>query len=233
MPHEGHRAGYGHARCSAGATVKAFAAAVALSAALLTGCSLPDVPITLQPSPSSSVEPTPTSSPRERRTDPATSAPAPTKPTRTTSTAAASKRYVGVVIKVSDGDTIRVRLTDGRVFTIRIIGIDTPETVDPNTPDECGGEGASAFAKAMLSDKQVTLTADPTQDEFDRYGRMLAYVEVDGVDYGLSVLRAGHAGEYTYDERYGKQAQYRAAEQEAQRDGRGLWAHCSGIDDPL
>ena len=74
-----------------------------------------------------------------------------------------------------DGDPIHVRLNnqDG---TIRIIGMDTPEVVDPRTPVQCFGREASNRAKELLTRQMVTIAQDPTQDSRDRFGRYLAYV---------------------------------------------------------
>src|SRR3712207_6257579 len=84
------------------------------------------------------------------------------------------------VQKGVDGDT--VDLSDGR--RVRVLGIDTPETVDPDKPVECWGPEATAFAEATLLGKAVTVTGDPTQDAVDGYGRTLAYLTLPtGEDY--------------------------------------------------
>jgi micrococcal nuclease len=79
------------------------------------------------------------------------------------------------VLKVVDGDTIHVSV-DGKKLKIRMIGLDTPETVDPRKPVQCFGREASAQAKTLLGGQQVYLETDPSQDTVDRYGRTLAYV---------------------------------------------------------
>ena len=79
------------------------------------------------------------------------------------------------VIKVVDGDTIWVDHDDRRE-KIRMIGLDTPETVDPREPVQCFGREASAQAKTILGGQQVYLETDPSQDTVDKYGRTLAYV---------------------------------------------------------
>lgn len=79
------------------------------------------------------------------------------------------------VIKVVDGDTLSID-KDGEKKTIRLIGIDTPETVHPTKPVQCFGIEASNKAKELLTDKKVRLEFDDTQGEQDRYGRLLAYV---------------------------------------------------------
>ena len=134
------------------------------------------------------------------------------------------------VFEVVDGDTVKVRL-DNRTESIRIIGIDTPEVVDPREPVQCFGREASAKAKELLSVKQVRLIADPTQGERDKYDRLLRYVDLaDGTDFGLWMIQNGYAHEYTYNTPYQRQAEYKAAYAEARSKGVGLWAAdtCNG-----
>jgi len=131
---------------------------------------------------------------------------------------------VVLVTKVVDGDTIRVAL-NGKDTTIRIIGIDTPETVDPRKPVQCMGKAASDRAKTLLSGKAVYLEPDPTQGDKDNYGRLLRYVFIKGSDdYGLGALAEGLAHEYTYDLPYKYQLEYKKAEQAARDAKVGLWA---------
>lgn len=130
------------------------------------------------------------------------------------------------VTKVVDGDTIWVRVGGDRV-KLRLIGIDTPETVDPGKPVGCFGPEASAEAARLLSDSSVYLELDPSQGETDRYDRTLAYVWMaDGTMFNLEMIRKGFAREYTYDDPYEYQAPFREAEQLATSDGVGLWAAC-------
>jgi endonuclease YncB( thermonuclease family) len=128
------------------------------------------------------------------------------------------------VRQVVDGDTLKVELAGG-VETIRIIGLDTPEVVDPGSPVQCYGPEASARARELLEGQSVRLVADPSQGERDKYGRLLRYVELaDGVDFGLTMIRDGYAHEYTYATAYERQAAYRAAEASARDVQRGFWA---------
>jgi micrococcal nuclease len=133
------------------------------------------------------------------------------------------------VVRVSDGDTFTVDEAGKRV-TIRVIGIDTPETHDPRKPVQCYGPEASANAHRLLDGKTVYLEPDPTQDQTDKYGRTLAYVWIGSSLFELSQLRGGFAHEYTYDRPYKRQASFRAAEHAARRMGAGLWAAntCNG-----
>ncbi|HEX2176087.1 MAG TPA: thermonuclease family protein [Nocardioidaceae bacterium] len=141
------------------------------------------------------------------------------------------RRYA--VLDVVDGDTVKVAYRGSEV-SVRVIGIDTPETVHPSEPVECGGPQASATATELLSGRQVRLVFDPSQGRVDSYGRMLAYVEAPGVgDFGLAMIRRGRAAEYTYDTSYARQTRYQAAEAGARTHGRGVWAECGGVEAPL
>ncbi|WP_232839667.1 thermonuclease family protein [Nocardia aurea] len=134
------------------------------------------------------------------------------------------------VVKVVDGDTVGVEYSDGRDDTVRILGIDTPETKHPDKPVECWGPEATAFATTELAGRVVTLSTDPTQDERDRYRRQLAVVDRDGWNYSIEAARAGVARAYIYDDKpVTIYPQIHAAQQQAQAAGRGLWGPpCNG-----
>jgi len=128
------------------------------------------------------------------------------------------------VVKVVDGDTIEVNV-DGVTEKIRLIGVDTPETVDPRKPVQCFGKEASDHTKSILNGKPVKLEADSTQDDRDKYQRLLRYVILeDGSNYNLQLIKDGYAYEYTYDVPYKYQKEFKAAQKDAQDSGRGLWA---------
>lgn len=128
------------------------------------------------------------------------------------------------VVSVADGDTIKVSLND-KTESIRIIGIDTPETVDPRSPIQCFGREASNKMKELVSGKTVYLEGDPSQDDRDKYKRLLRFVFLsDGTDVGLSMIKDGFAHEYTYDKLYKYQTEYVAAQREARDNHRGLWS---------
>ena len=93
-------------------------------------------------------------------------------------TEAQFKPIEAMVVRVIDEDTIRVRLR-GKLHTVRLIGVDTPETVHPTKAVQHFGAEASAYTKAALEGKTVTLEADPTGDTRDRYGRLLRYVHLE------------------------------------------------------
>lgn len=128
-------------------------------------------------------------------------------------------------VRVVDGDTIEVVL-NGKTEKVRIIGIDTPEVVDPRVVPECLGKEASEKANQIFANQKVLLLErDPSQQEKDRYGRLLRYVWLnDGTtDYGRLIISLGYASEYTYDLPYKYQTTYKEEQQKAQELQVGLW----------
>jgi len=134
------------------------------------------------------------------------------------------------VVRVVDGDTVAVRL-GRREETVRLIGIDTPETVDPRSPVARFGEEASARTKALLpAGTGVRLVADV--EARDRYDRLLAYVyRDDGTFVNLALVEDGYASVLTYPPNVAHQSEFTAAAARARDEGRGLWSACGGPDD--
>ena len=130
------------------------------------------------------------------------------------------------VIRVVDGDTIIVAI-DHKPETIRLLGINTPETVKPNWPVECYGPEASAYVKKTLTDKIVRLESDPSQDDRDKYHRLLRYVFLDNENFDESLVRDGYAREYTFKVPYKYQKQFRADQKFAKKNKVGLWGKCT------
>jgi len=129
-----------------------------------------------------------------------------------------------VVTQVIDGDTLTVDI-DGVTESIRVLGINTPETEYSSRGAECFGAEASTYAKTLLEGTEVSLTADDTQDARDKYDRILAYVTLpDGRDFGQVMIADGYAYEYTHIYSYKNQQLYKAAQAHAQEDEVGLWA---------
>lgn len=128
------------------------------------------------------------------------------------------------VVKVIDGDTIDVDI-DGKISRIRMIGVNTPEVVDPRKPVECFGREASNKAKELLSGQEVRLKNDNPQDDKDKYDRLLRYVWLkNGLFYNLEIIKQGFAYEYTYDIPYEYQREFKDAQEYAQENKLGLWA---------
>ena len=157
-----------------------------------------------------------------------------------------------------DGDTAAIRRTDGSSsITVRLIGLDTPETKKPGVPVECGGKAATAGMLAVsfsaptdtdadgLADTEggtgvlVTLETDRGEDLRDRFGRVLGYLDAAGdlppiangqpYDLGKAQVSAGHSPAYRYEgSRFARYADYRTTEQEARASSRGVWGACGG-----
>ena len=127
-----------------------------------------------------------------------------------------------VVERVVDGDTI---IVEG-AGSVRLIGVDTPETVHPNRPVEFFGKEASAFTKRLLEGKRVRLEYD--QERADRYGRTLAYVYLaDGTFVNAEIIRRGYGHAYTRFPFRHMEA-FRQFEREARNGRRGMWGDVVG-----
>lgn len=134
------------------------------------------------------------------------------------------------VTQVVDGDTLKINL-NGKAETLRLIGMDTPETVDPRKPVQCFGKEASNKAKELLAGKKISIESDSTQGDRDKYGRLLVYVRRDdGLFYNKHMIEQGYAHEYTYNLPYKYQTEFKAAQKAAQEALRGLWSPsaCNG-----
>jgi len=130
-----------------------------------------------------------------------------------------------VVSTVFDGDTIVVVL-GGQEVTVRLIGVDTPETGRPDTPVQFYGPEASDFTRRALLGKQVRLELEAPGrpgGETDRYGRSLAYViTADGTNFNLELVRLGYGKVYAkYPFQY--QRDFEKAEKAARKAGLGVW----------
>lgn len=135
------------------------------------------------------------------------------------------------VVKVIDGDTIVVD-TDGKKETIRLIGIDAPEIGGGSQKKKCFGKEAEEFAKNILSDANIGLEKDETQNDRDKYGRLLRYAVMEnGNNFNEQMIRGGLAREYTYKTAYKYQKEFKLAEQEARKSKKGLWDACYNNND--
>ena len=144
--------------------------------------------------------------------------------------ATASTTQMYPIIKVVDGDTLDI-LMDGKKVRLRLIGLDTPEIVDPRKPVQCFARQASDKAKEILTGQSVRLETDPSQDTYDKYGRLLAYIFLlDGTNFNKLMIAKGYGHEYTYDLPYKYQTEFKAAEKSARESKKGLWADnaCAG-----
>lgn len=168
-------------------------------------------------SPLTSVASTPVETPADEvaATQAATSSAPPERSDAGVSAASGLVPVVGIV----DGDTIRVRI-DGRTERVRVIGIDTPEL----SGDECYARQASSKMQSLAQSRSVRLEVDPTQDDRDRYDRLLRHVFLaDGKSAAEVLIAGGFGREYTYAADYRYQDQYRAAEATARSTSKGMW----------
>ena len=129
------------------------------------------------------------------------------------------------VTRIVDGDTVDV--THGRrTLTLRLIGIDTPETVHPTEPIECHGPEATQFAARRLLGEPVALEFDRSQGRRDYYDRVLAYVWTTRghpAMFNREAVRRGYALEYTYDTAYAWQRELLIAQSKARGQRLGVW----------
>lgn len=134
----------------------------------------------------------------------------------------------GRVIRVVDGDTIKVLLEPGRYETVRYIGVDTPESVKPDTPVQCFAKQASAFNERLVQGREVRLQVG--RERRDRYGRLLAYVYVTGdrpVFVNAALVRGGYARTLEIAPNTDRADFFARLESRARAAGRGLWAACA------
>lgn len=128
-----------------------------------------------------------------------------------------------VVTRVIDGDTFEA-LIDGTTEDVRLIGLDTPETVAPGRPAGCFGHRASRFSRRLLQGHRVRLRFGV--ERRDRYGRLLAYARLDGRLVNAILLHRGLARTLTIPPNDRLAPRFARIEREAARAGRGLWRAC-------
>ena len=133
---------------------------------------------------------------------------------------AAAVELTGVVVRVVDGDTIHVRLSD-RVEKVRYIGVNAPEIHHPTRGREPGGDEALRVNEELVSGKRVRLELDVQSR--DRYGRLLAYVWVGDLMVNAELVRLGFAQTMTVPPNVRHQGLFLRLEREARAVGRGLW----------
>lgn len=131
----------------------------------------------------------------------------------------------GRVERVVDGDTVRVRV-GGKVEPVRLIGVDTPESVKPGSPVECFGKAAAAFTRRELEGRRVRLERDA--EPRDRYGRLLAYVTREGAgrSHNEALVAEGYAKPLTIPPNVRYSDVFARLAREAREARRGLWKAC-------
>jgi micrococcal nuclease len=135
-----------------------------------------------------------------------------------------STRRVASVIDVIDGDTIEVSRSSGSE-SVRLIGVDTPETVHPSVPVECFGPKASSFTTTALLAKTVRLEFD--DERRDHYGRLLAYVWTRGKLFNKVLVERGYAEVTIYAPNDEHEAILYSAQSRARAADRGAWGACA------
>ena len=129
------------------------------------------------------------------------------------------------VEKVIDGDTIAV-IIDGNKMTVRFIGVNAPETYQ-GKKSECFAEESFQYVKKRIEGSNVSLVPDVTQENKDKYERLLRYVMLgDGTNLNLELVEKGYAKEYTYKIPYQYQQEFRSAQTTAKTNTIGLWKEC-------
>ena len=140
----------------------------------------------------------------------------------------ASQHLTGRVVRAIDGDTLEVAIDGGATETVRLIGVDTPETVKPDTPVQCFGPQASAFEHRTVEGRRVRLLTGV--EPRDYYGRLLAYVWIEGRArpqfLEAELLRRGLARLLTFHPNDRFAHKFEGIAQIAARRGKGLWNAC-------
>jgi micrococcal nuclease len=130
------------------------------------------------------------------------------------------------VTAVLDGDTIEVTWpAQPRTEVVRLLGVDTPETIHPSRPVQCFGPEASRFTRRRLLGQAVQLRFD--RERRDRYGRLLAYVEVGDGRFNDELLRGGYARLLVIPPNGAHARAMLDQELAARARGAGLWGACS------
>ncbi len=137
------------------------------------------------------------------------------------------------VVEVVDGDT--VRLGFGPITeSVRLLGIDTPESVHPTLPQQCyGAEATAELERVLPPGTEVEVFRDT--DSRDHYGRLLLHLQRadDGFAVNLHMVEQGYAAASFYEPNHHDRHLFAEAERVARTEGRGLWGACEGPDQPL
>jgi micrococcal nuclease len=133
-------------------------------------------------------------------------------------------RFSARVIRAVDGDTLEVAMPDGGREDVRLIGVDTPETVKPGTPVQCFGPRASDFTHRVADGRSARLELGV--ERRDVYGRLLAYVRISGRFLNAMLVGRGLARTLTIAPNDRLAPLFARLQIRAARAGRGLWGAC-------
>jgi micrococcal nuclease len=145
------------------------------------------------------------------------------EPPATSGTGTVTEGTNAVVTRVVDGDTIEVSYRQ-RTIDVRLIGIDTAESVAPGEPVQCYAMAASRFTTSQLEGERVRLEFDI--ERIDRYGRTLAYVWLGDELFNEALVRGGYAFVTTYPPDVKYESAFLDAQRDARAHGRGVWGRC-------
>jgi micrococcal nuclease len=145
----------------------------------------------------------------------------------------AARPGLATVVRPVDGDTVVVDIA-GQQESVRLIGIDTPESVAQDRPVECFGVEAKARTAELLPEGTL-VRLERDVEARDRYDRLLAYVtrDADGLLVNLALVEEGFAESISYPPNVARQGDLDRAEADARAAARGLWAACGGTDVPV
>jgi micrococcal nuclease len=221
------------------ATTTSTATASPTATATPTRMATPTVTPTSTPTTTPTATPTPTPTPTATATPTATSTPTATpesEPSVPSEISGGDARQA-TVTRVIDGDTVEIEFQSGETDTIRLIGVDTPETTLSRTdPAEFEGipttqagkdhlynwgQRASDFATEQLSGQEVRVVTDGEGDRRGSFGRLLAYIYTDGENFNRQLLDQGYAR--LYDSEFSLREEFESAEAQAQSNNVGLW----------
>ena len=148
--------------------------------------------------------------------------------------------YRAKLVRCVDGDTVDLEIDLGFYMTAkirgRLVGVDTPETNAKNKPDEYRditdlrcltrwGNKSDDYAKTILDGKEVLLVFDEEAGERGYYGRLLAYIEIDGYDFNESLISRGYARVYE-EGTSSREKRYLSMQEKVISAGTGLWGDC-------
>ncbi|WP_167768640.1 lamin tail domain-containing protein [Haloarcula amylovorans] len=185
----------------------------------------------------------PTPNPVETQAQ-ATPTPRPATPTPQPTTTATPDHRTGTITAITDGDTVDIRFADGSTDTLRLLGVDTPETYGDVNPDEFEGvpdteagrncletraKDATEFTRSRLLGEEVTLSFDDNEGRRGSYDRLLVYVSVDGEPFNIQLVEQGYAR--VYDSQFERRSSFYDAEAAAQDAGIGVW-DCRNVRTP-
>lgn len=172
----------------------------------------------------------------ETTTTTTTTTPTSTTATQTTVPKSERTELTVEIVRVVDGDTMKIEYADGTQDTVRLLGVDTPEVHVKTDPAEFEGipntsagrewlrgwgENASAYAKSQLVGEEVTITTDEEADRRGSFGRLLVYIQQDGTTFNRELIAQGYAR--LYESQFSERDAFANAEANAQTNNVGLW----------